>query len=89
MGRSVCDAVRRLAEAGLVEFDVHAHERFEEFDIAEEDIMSALENAVHARSQHRGRVLVQGPDLLGYELHVVAEVSSRIYVVTAMWPKEE
>jgi hypothetical protein len=89
MGRSVRSAVRRLAKAGLVEFDVHAHERFEDFDIAEEDVMLALENAMYARSQTNQRVLVRGPDLLGYELHVIVEVSSRIYVVTAMLPKEE
>ena len=82
-------AVQRLAKAGLVEFDVHAHERFEEFDIAEEDVMWALENATHARSQPNRRVLVQGPDLLGYELHVIVEVSFRIYVVSAKWPKEQ
>jgi subtilisin-like proprotein convertase family protein len=74
--------VRGYASAGRIRLNAHVRDRMRRRDAGYEDVRHALVNARSARQQTNGRWRIEGKDLDGDDLVIIAVLEDGVVVVT-------
>jgi hypothetical protein len=82
MSSNVLEEIQGYARAGRVRFTAHAYSQMRARHVRHDDAFHALENACSCIAQENDRWRVEGPDLEGDALTLIAVVEGGVLVIT-------